>query len=159
MPNRRRALLPVLFLCDTFAYAQSIAFELQKPLDCPIALVNFIPGTFHTGPDRRQFLTVKNESDKTSAAVVIQQAIGSGPGTEIVTLERISIVMRPGEKKRLSVSVRDVVSRIQTAVKAGETIGRPMLSIVAVEFIDGSGWSAPLDRADKSTPRDMDKRP
>jgi len=149
LPNRRLALLPALLVCFTFAHAQTIAFELQTYLNSPITLINSIPGTFRTGPDRRLFFTVKNESDKGTAAVVFQQAIGSGSRTEIVALERISIVVRPREKKRISVSVRDVWSRIQTAAKAGEPIGKPVLSVVAVEFIDGSGWSAPLDRAEQ----------
>ena len=75
---------------------------------------------------------MKNESDKFTVAVVFQQTIGSGSKTEIVALERVSVIIRPGEKKRLSVSVRDVWDRIHT-VKAGETIGRPVLSVVVVE--------------------------
>ena len=144
MPNRRRALLSVLLFCCTFAHAQTIAFELQTHLDSPIALLNFTPGTFRTAADRRQFFTVKNESDQVTAAVVFQQEIGSGSKTEIVTLERVSIIIRPGEQKRLSVSVRDVWNRIQTAVKSAETMGKPVLSVVVVEFVDGSVWSAPL---------------
>jgi hypothetical protein len=78
--------------------------------------------------------------------VVFQQAISSESKTEIVTLERVSIMIRPREKKRLSVSVQDMWNRIQSAVKSGETIGKPELSVVVVEFIDGSVWSAPPDR-------------
>ena len=92
---------------------------------------------------------MKNESDKVTAAVLFQQAISIGSKTEIVTLERVSIIIRPRERKRLSVTVRDLWNRIQTAVKSGETIGKPVLSVVAVEFIDGSLWSAPSDRAYK----------
>ena len=143
MPNHRRALLSVLFFCCTFAHAQTIDFQLQTHLDSPIALVNYTPGTFRIESDRRQFLTVKNGSDRVTAAVVFQQAISSGSKTEIVTLERISIMIRPREKKRLSVSVQNVWDRIQTAAKASETIGRPAFSVVAVEFIDGSSWNVP----------------
>jgi hypothetical protein len=149
LPSCHRALLSALFFCSAFAQAQTIAFELQTHLDSPIALVNLAPTTFRIEGDRRQFLTVKNESDKFTAAVVFQQAISSGSKTEIVTLERVSIIIRPGEKKRLSVSVLDVWNRIQTAVKAGETIGKPVLSVVVVEFIDGSLWSAPTGREHK----------
>jgi hypothetical protein len=137
----------VFFCCCTFAHAQTIAFELKTGRDSPIALVNFTPSTFRTQSDRRKFITVKNESDKVTSAVVFQQAIGSGSRTEIVALERVSIIIRPLEKKRLSVSVRDVWNQLQTAVKAGDTIGKPVLSVAVVEFIDGSAWSAPLDRA------------
>ena len=145
LPNRRQALLLVLFVACTSAHAQTSAFELQTHLDSPIALVNFAPGTFRTESDRRQFFTVKNKSDKVTAAVVFQQAIGGGSRTEVVTLERVSIIIRPRESKRLSVSVRDVWNRIQTAANAGEAIGKPLLSVVVVEFIDGSSWSAPPD--------------
>ena len=140
-------LFSALFICCTFAQAQTITFEFQSPADSPITFVNFSPSTFRTQSDRRQFLTVKNESDKVTAAVVFQQAIESGSKTEIVTLERVSIIIRPREKKRLSVSVRDVWNLLQTAVKAGETLGKPVLSVAVVEFIGGSSWSASLDRA------------
>lgn len=148
MPNRSLALLSALFFC-VFAHAQTIAFELQSHPDSPIALVDFTPGTFRVESDRRQFFTVKNKSDRVAAAMVFQQAVGSGSKTEIVILERVSILIRPGEKKRLSVSVRDVWNRMQTGIKAGQTLGKPALSIVVVEFIDGSVWSAPQEQARK----------
>jgi hypothetical protein len=136
-------LLSALFLCCSLAHAQTIAFELQTYPDSPIGLVNYTPSTFRMESDRRQFLTVKNESDRAVVALVFQEAIGSGSKTEIVTLERVSIMIGPRVKKRLSVSVQNVWDRIQTAAKASETIGRPALSVVAVEFLDGSSWSAP----------------
>lgn len=147
MRNRRRTLLSALFFCCTFAHAQTVAFEFETHADSPVALVNFIPGTLRAASDRRQFFTVKNESDKVTAAVVFQQTIASGSKTEIVTIERVSIIMRPHEKKRLSVSVRDVWNQLQAVVKAGETTSKPVLSVTVVEFIDGSSWSAPVDRA------------
>ena len=147
MPNHRRALLSALFFGCTLAHAQTIDFQLQTHLDSPVALVNYSPSTFRIESDRRQFLTVKNESDRTATAVIFQQTISGGSKTEIVTLERVSIIIRPREKKRLSVSVQDMWNRIQSAVKSGATVGRPELSVVVVEFIDGSSWSAPPDRA------------
>jgi hypothetical protein len=147
LPNLRRTLLSALFFCCAFAHAQTITFEIQSPLGSPISIVNFTASPFRTQSDRRQFLTVKNESDKVTAAVVFQQAIGSESGTEIVALERVAIIIRPREKKRLSVSVRDTWNQLQTAGKAGETIGKPVLSVAVVVFIDGSAWSAPGDRA------------
>ena len=146
MPNRRRTLLSALFICCSSAHAQTLAFELQTRPDSPIEVVEFAPGTFRSQSDRRQFVTVKNESDKVTAAVVFQQTVGNGSKAEIVTLERVSIVMRPREKKRLSVSVRDAWNYLQTAGKAGATIGKPVFSVAVVEFIDGSSWSAPPDR-------------
>jgi hypothetical protein len=147
MLNRRRTLLSVLFFCCAFAHAQTIVFEFETHPDSPVAIVNFIPGTLRAASDRRQFFTVKNESDKVASAVVFQQTIGSGSKTEIVAIELVSIIIRPHEKKRLSVSVRDVWNQLQAADKAGETIGKTVLSVAVVEFIDGSAWSAPLDRA------------
>jgi hypothetical protein len=125
------------------AHAQTLAFEVQTYRDSPIGLVSYTPSTFRIESDRRQFLTVKSESDRAVVALVFQEAIGSGSKTEIVTLERVSIVIGPREKKRLSVSVQTVWDRMQRAGRAGESIGRPILSVVAVEFIDGSSWSAP----------------
>lgn len=148
MPNHRLALLSALFFC-VFAHAQTIAFELQSQPDSPVALVDFTPGTFRAESDGRQFFTVKNKSGRVAAAMVFQQAVGSGSKTAIVTLERVSILIRPGEKKRLSVSVRDVWNRMQTGIKAGQTLGKPVLSIVVVEFVDGSVWSAPREQAHK----------
>jgi hypothetical protein len=143
LPNRRRALLSALFFCCNFAYAQTVAFDIQTHPDSPIALVNYTPRTLRIEGDRRQFLTVKNESDRAAVAMVFQEAIGSGSKTEIVTLERVSIMIGPREKKRLSVSVQNVWDRLQTAAKASEPIGRPVLSVVAVEFLDGSSWHVP----------------
>ena len=143
LSNRRRTLLSALFICCSSARAQTLAFELQVRPDSPIGVVDFAPGTFRSQSDRRQFITVKNESDKAASAVVFQQTVGNGSRTEIVTLERVSIVIRPREKKRLSVSVQKAWDRIQTAAKASEALGRPVLSVVAVEFIDGSSWNVP----------------
>ncbi len=94
----------------------------------------------------RQFVTVKNVSEKATAVLVFQQTIGIGPRTEIVSMERVSIVLRPGEKKRLSVSVEDVWDRIQTLRSLVAKVGNPVLSVVVVEFAGGFVWSAPLDR-------------
>ena len=70
--------LSALFFCCTFAHGQTIAFELQNHPDSPIALVNFTPTAYRIESDRRQFLTVKNVSDKVTATVVFQQALSSG---------------------------------------------------------------------------------
>jgi hypothetical protein len=37
------------------------------------------------------------------------------------------------------------LNRLRAAGKAGETIGKPVLSVVVVEFVDGSLWNAPVD--------------
>jgi hypothetical protein len=147
MLNRRRASLSALFLCCVCAHAQTIAFEFQTYPDSPVAIVNLIPGALRAAADRRQFFTVKNESGKVAVAVVFQQTVGAGSKSEILTIERVSIIIRPREKKRLSVSVRDVWNQLQAAGKAGETVGKPVLSVAVVEFVDGTSWSAPLDRA------------
>jgi hypothetical protein len=147
MLNRRRASLSALLFCCLCADAQTITFELQTHPDSPVAIINFIPGILRAAADRRQFFTVKNESGKVAVAVVFQQTVGAGSKNEILTIERVSIIIRPHERKRLSVSVRDVWNQLQVAGKASETVGKPVLSVAVVEFIDGSSWSAPLDRA------------
>jgi hypothetical protein len=149
--KRRQIHLSVLFLCCTFSYAQSVAFEFPTLVGSPVTLVSIAPDSFRSVSDRRQFLVVKNESEKVTAAVVFQQTIGSGPHAEIVTLERVSVLIRPGEKKRLSVSVRDVWNQLQTANKTGETIDKPVLSVAVVEFTDGSSWSPPAARTREET--------
>ena len=73
LPNRRRALLSSLFLCCHFAHAQIIAFEIQTHSGSPLALVNYTPRTLRIEDDRRQFLTVRNESDRAAIAVVFQE--------------------------------------------------------------------------------------
>lgn len=147
--HRRRALLLTLSICCAPVQAQTIPFEFQSHPDCPVSFVDYTPSAFRAGSDRRQFVTVKNQSGKGTAEVIFQQTISRGANIDIVTLERISFIMRPGEKRRLSVSVGDVWARIQAAVKSDKTIGKPVLSVVAVEFLDGTLWSAPLDPAHK----------
>ncbi|HYW42704.1 MAG TPA: hypothetical protein VE959_07600 [Bryobacteraceae bacterium] len=140
------AILFAVAFCRGSAQAQTIALGLQTYPDCPVAFINYTPSTFRTEGDRRQFVTVKNQSGLTTAAVVFQQTISDESKTEIVSLERISIIMRPGERKHLSVSVEDVWNRIQAAAKSSDTIGKPALSVVTVEFLDGSLWYAPMGR-------------
>jgi hypothetical protein len=147
--TNHRALLSRLLFCCTVANAQTITFELQTHPDSPLAVITYASSTIRTPSDRRQFLTVKNESANITVAMLFQQAVSSGSKTEILSLERVSIIMRPHEKKRLSVSVADVWDRIQTTAQSARTTGKPVLSVVAVEFIDGSIWSAPSDRAPK----------
>jgi len=143
------SLLLALFLFCTPAQAQTIPFEIQSYPDSPIVIVNLIPGVFRAGSGRRQFVTVKNQSGKGIAAVACQQTISNGTKVEIVALEPSSILMGPGEKKRLSVSVADVWNRIQIAGTSGKTIGKPALGVVTVEFLDGTLWNAPMGRTGK----------
>ena len=57
----------------------------------------------------------------------------------IVAIERVSILFAAGEKRRVSIAVADMYQKMQS----GERPGRPVLSVVAVEFMDGSQWNAP----------------
>lgn len=144
--HRRPRTLLALSLCCTAIQAQSVAFDRQTYPDSPVAFMAYTPAVFRSEGRRRQFVTVKNVSDRATAAVLFQQTISDGEKPETVTLERVSIIIRPRETKRLSVNVEDVWNRLQNTVRSGLTIGKPKLSIVAVEFIDGSGWSAPLEK-------------
>jgi len=147
MSHRHLTLLPLLFFYSAMAHAQTVPFEFQTHPHSPVSIVNFIPGTLRAASDRRQFFTVKNDSDKVASAVVFQQTIATGSKTEIVTIELVSIIIRPHEKKRLSVSVRNVWNQLQAAGKETGTTPKPVLSVAVVEFIDGSAWSAPLPLA------------
>jgi hypothetical protein len=70
---------------------------------------------------------------------MFEQSVANGSKTEIVALERVSVLFAAGEKRRVSVAVADRSQKLQS----GEPLGRPVLSVVAVEFLDGSQWSAP----------------
>jgi len=133
--------------CWVVAQAQSVAFELKSYPDSPIAVVSFAQTTFRADGKRRQFVTVKNVSDRPVAAFVVQQNIVDGQRREIAAMERISVIMRSHETKRLSMSVEDVWNRAQGAAKPNTATGKPVLSIVVVEFIDGPAWNAPLEPA------------
>ena len=136
----------VLCLCCIPAQSQSVYFALHTFQDSPITFINYTPSIFRIEGKRRQFVTVKNVSDKTAAALLFQQTIADGAKPETIALERISIILRPRETKRLSVSVEDVWNRIQNATKSGVMTGKPVLSIVPVEFVESSGWSAPVEK-------------
>lgn len=142
----RPTLLLALLLSCAPGHAQKIAFHFQTAQDCPVAFVEYTATTIRAGSDRRQFVTVKNSSGRGIAAMVFQQTISRGEKTEILTLERVSIIIGPREKKRLSVSVEDWWDRIQNAGGSDEGIGKPVLSVVVVEFVDGTQWNAPMGR-------------
>ena len=144
--TRHPRVLPMaLLFCSIPALAQKIPFDLRSFPDSPIAFVGAGPGIFRDGTGRRMFFTIKNESEKAVVGLVFEQDISSSDTKEILTLERISVIVRSGERKRLSVSVEDVWNRIQAAAKSGAAIGKPAISIVVVEFVEGGLWHAPLD--------------
>jgi hypothetical protein len=120
-----------------------VAFDFHADKNSPIVLTGSASSVFRADGGRRQFVTVKNVSDKASAALVFQQTLKDRARENIVALERVSVIFKPKETKRLSVSVEEVWQR---AAKDGPAIGKPVLSIVVVEFVDGSTWSAPLER-------------
>jgi hypothetical protein len=45
--------------------------------------------------------------------------------------------MLHGEQTSVLVSVADVLNRIEAADKSGEAIGKPVISVVTVELLDG----------------------
>jgi hypothetical protein len=120
------------------AYAQTVDFELRTYSESPVIFAD-TTNAVAPGVPRRQLVTVKNDSKKSVAAVTFEQTIAAGSKIEIVALERVSILFAAGEKRRVSVAVSDMSAKLQS----GEPVGRPVLSIVAVEFMDGSVWSAP----------------
>jgi hypothetical protein len=140
---RLPAALSALLVGGILATAQSVNFEVRSFPDSPVALLNENPRVLRTGSERRQFVTVRNNSRKIIAGLVFEQAIGSGPEREIVTLERVTVIMRPGEKKRLSVAVGDLWNRIRPAGKAAAPAGKPALAVIGVEFLDGGYWRPP----------------
>ncbi|MEI9972072.1 MAG: hypothetical protein WDO73_08445 [Ignavibacteriota bacterium] len=82
---------------------------------------------------------MKNASRKSVASVVFEETARHGSTAEIVALEHVSILFVAGETRRVSVAVGDVYDKL----RSGEAEGRPVLTVVAVEFLDGTLWSAP----------------
>jgi hypothetical protein len=111
-----------------------------------MAFVNRPVNMVRTGSDRRLFVSIRNQAEKAAIGIVFQEALPNGLGTEIVSLERVSIVIRPRETKRLSISIVDVWSRLQSAGKTREPASKPVLSVVTVEFSDGTLWNVPSAR-------------
>ena len=144
--GRCPAFLIPLLLFFAPAQAQKIPFDFQAYPSSPVVFVNSGPGTFREVTGRRMFVTVKNASDKMAIGLVFEQDLLNGDKRDILTLERVSVIVRSGESKRLSISVEDVWNRIQAAEKSGTAIGKPVVRIVVVEFVEGGLWSAPLDR-------------
>ncbi|HEY2016225.1 MAG TPA: hypothetical protein VGH38_22130 [Bryobacteraceae bacterium] len=141
--HRCRVLLIVLACASTPGPAQTIPFEIRTHPDSPITFVNDKSSPWRSGVDRRIFVNIQNKSDKPVIAVTFEQTISTKAKTEIVSLERISIIISPREKKRLSVSVSEVLNRFKAAGDSDDKPGNPVLSVVAVEFLDGTLWDAP----------------
>jgi len=123
--------------------AQAVTFDLQAFQDSPVVLTTYNSAMLRSEGGRRQFVTVKNVSDKAAIALLVQLTLPGTSRDEIVSLERVSVVFRPHETKRLSVNVEDVWTRLQNTGGSGAATRKPAMSIVAVEFIDGSLWNAP----------------
>jgi hypothetical protein len=128
----------LLTLCS-LAQAQTVDFELRTYPGCPIEFAGDSAPAAAPGVPRRQFVAIRNQSKKSVAAVIFQQTVSDGSKTEIVAIERVSIVMAAGEKKRITISVEEVRKKTPPA--------RPVLSAVAVEFLDGTLWNAPTPSA------------
>jgi hypothetical protein len=127
----------------SLAHAQTVDFELRTYPLCPIVFAGGSARTPAPGVPARQFVTIQNGSKRTAAAVTFQQTVSQGSKTGIVAIERVAIVIPPGEKRRVSMAVADMSGRLESARQSGESPGRPVLSVVAVEFLDGTGWNAP----------------
>jgi hypothetical protein len=132
-------------LCG-MAQAQTVDFELRTYPGCPVGFAGDarVPAP---GVPRRQFVTIKSESKKSIAAVIFQQTLSSGSKTGIVAIERVALPIPGGEKRRVTIAVADMSAKLESARQSGETPGRPVLAVVAVEFLDGTLWSAPTGPA------------
>ena len=132
----------LIALCGT-ARAQAVDYELKTYPESPVVFAGDNARTPAPGVPRRQFVTIQSEAPKTVSAVILQQTITRGQKTEIVAIERVAIAMAPREKKRISFAVSDMSAKLQADAQAGEAPVRPVLAVVAVEFIDDSQWNAP----------------
>lgn len=150
-PSRLPMIMALVVFClfYTAAKAQPVSFTLRTDPECPVALVSYTKSMFRTAATCRQFVTVKNVSGREVAGLLFQQAIPDGSRLKIIALEQASTIMRPHATKRLSVNVDDVWSLIQISAKTGVTVGKPELSIVVVDFVDGSTWIAPVGQVER----------
>jgi hypothetical protein len=139
--SRLLAVLCVILFGSVPASGQAIDFEIQSLPGSPIAVVNERASLFRMGDERRQFLTFRNDSDKTIDGFLVEQSFETSAARRIVTLEYISVIMRPKERKRLSFSVADVWYLLKSgAGVAGHPPPTPILRIVGAEFLDGGYW-------------------
>ena len=141
--GERLAGLAVFCFCCAAVQAQPITFDLQTYRDCPLSLVSYSPQTVRIGATRRQFVTVRNVSDRVTSGMLIQQAVPVSERLRIIALERISLIIRPRESKRLSISIDEVWNRRQIPPDSDLPASKPVLSIVVADFADGSTWRAP----------------
>jgi len=135
----RRLLLLVLMTLFCMADSQTVDFEQKTYPDSPVVFVAEATRSVAPGVPKRQFITIKSESKKAISAVILQQTVSNGSKVEIIAIERVSQVMLGGEKKRVSIAVADMLAKLQSAASSE----RPVLTIVAVEFVDGTLWDAP----------------
>lgn len=141
MPGRMSRLFSIssaIVLLGGLAQAQTVDFDLRTFPDSPVVFADSSRMPVPVYP-WRQFVTIRDESKKSVVAVIFEQSVSNGSKTEIVALERVVIVFPGGEKRRVSVAVKDMFEKLQSGVQ----LGRPVLSVVAVEFLDGSQWTAP----------------
>ncbi len=136
--NRLARTLSALLVLGAVTQAQTVDFELRTFRESPVIFADSAT-TAVPGSPRRQLVAIKNDSKKSVAAVLFEQTLATGGKTVIVAIERVSILFAAGEKRRVSIAVADMYQKLQS----GEAIGRPVLSVVAVEFMDGSQWNAP----------------
>jgi len=127
-----------LLILGGLAEGQTVDFDLRAFPDSPVVFAGSAREVA-PGVPRRQFVTIRNESRKSVASVLFEQSVASASKTQIVALEHVGIVFAAGEKRRVSVAVADMLQKLQS----GDPLGRPVLSIVAVEFLDGTQWNAP----------------
>jgi hypothetical protein len=136
--HKLASIAAVLLLLAVFAQAETIDFELRTFPESPVIFADSA-NAVAPGVPRRQLVTIRNAGRKSVAAVMFEQSVTNGSKTEIVAIERVSILFAAGEKRRVSIAVTDMSQKLQS----GEQLGRPVLTVVAVEFLDGSQWNAP----------------
>jgi hypothetical protein len=136
--HKLASIAAALLLLADVTQAETIDFELRTFPESPVIFADSA-NAVAPGVPRRQLVTIRNTARKSVAAVMFEQSVTNGSKTEIVSIERVSILFAAGEKRRVSIAVTDMSQKLQS----GEQLGRPVLTVVAVEFLDGSQWNAP----------------
>ena len=143
--HQQIGLLAFCLLCFCAALpAQPVAFQLQNHADCPLTITAYTASILRVGATRRQFVTLKNVSGRAISGLLLQQTIPEGALPKIIALESVSVIFGSRETKRLSIDVGDVWNLLQNSAKSGAVPSKPVLSVVEVDFLDGTSWRAPI---------------
>lgn len=120
------------------ALCQQVAFTTRNLLDCPVEISSFA-GSKAYGFES---VVLRNEGDRTLAAVYLQVAFRNGPEDEVVEERRVDVEIEPHGSKRANADLGHAEGLRLKAKSAREEKTLAILSVKRVEFTDGTGWES-----------------